>query len=207
MAENKKYSHKGFPYHGLSFKAEPVEDFNNSEIVGSCFYQEWTGGDTMKDIFPLGMTGVTFIKCNLDNVFVPAGNIIDKTCTHKRIRVQNDMEDWEVGTDDKPTEPLHPKRYDDKTLSKDPLVLPENFIRKEELLLDEFNKIKTNPDFIQWWIGTPEIIETKQVKMDDEIKTVVVIEGSGYFMIDGIKPRPCLNVAITKPTSSLEVSG
>lgn len=120
---NKKYSYKAYDYHGLSFKDRPCSEFNNSEIIGSCFYQEWVNdGDTMKDIFPAGMTGVTFAKCNLDNVVVPAGNTM-QDCTNKRIQVQKDLEDWAVDATDKPTEPVHKKRFTDLGLSMKPADL------------------------------------------------------------------------------------
>jgi hypothetical protein len=97
---NEKYSYKAFPYHNLSFKHIPAKEFDNTEIVGSCFYQEYTTVDTnvVKDIFPNGMKGVTFIKCNLDNVLIPQGNTIDGGC-NRIIKVQNDLNDWELNED------------------------------------------------------------------------------------------------------------
>ncbi len=75
-------------------------------IYGSCFSQEIPDSR----IFPDTMTGVTFIKCNLDNVFIPNGNtVID--CSQRRFKVQNDLNDWI--TDDKgvPTEPINAKVF------------------------------------------------------------------------------------------------
>lgn len=193
MVVNEKYSNKGFPCHGLSFKGVPVEEFNNLEIRRSCFYQEWIDdGDTMKDIFPDDMIGVTFVKCNLDNVFVPSGNIIIGG-TNKRIRVQNDLEDWVVDKNDKPVEPLHVKRFDRAGISVDPKDIPKDFNRVEELELSEYNKIKNDPEFLKWWKVVPvvtnqedrmiaNIVDKRLVK---ETKTFVTIEGSGKLFISG----------------------
>jgi len=123
MAINEKYSYKDFT--GQYLTDVPASEFNNSEIVGSCFYQEWLDGDTMKDIFPAGMTGVKFTGCNLDNVFVPTGNVIEGG-THKRIRVQKDMEDWIVDSGENPVEPLHKKRFEELGLSIDPKEIVES---------------------------------------------------------------------------------
>jgi len=111
---NEKYSYKDFM--GQSFlKVNPWDELNNSEIVGSCFYQE---NKPNCRVFPEGMMGVTFRACNLDNVRIPAGNTVDADCTHKWIKVQNPVngdpenmpEDWELDADLKPIRPLR-KRY------------------------------------------------------------------------------------------------
>lgn len=75
-------------------------------IYASCFSQE----EADRHIFPDGMTGVTFIKCNLMNVFIPAGNtVID--CLQERFKVQNDRNDWLIGADNKPTMPIDHKIF------------------------------------------------------------------------------------------------
>lgn len=99
------------------------------EIVGSCFYREsplGETGDPRKKIFPAGMTGVIFNRCNLDNVDVPAGNTIINSIGNRRIRVQNDMEDWLVDDAGNPTAPLDPKRFERLGMSKDPKDIPAN---------------------------------------------------------------------------------
>lgn len=76
---NKKYSFGDFL--NQNFKSRPANEFDNSEIIGSCFYQEVTYGNTLPvtgiDIFPDDMTGVIFKRCNLDNVYIPAGNTVE----------------------------------------------------------------------------------------------------------------------------------
>lgn len=190
---NEKYSYKSFPYHGLSFKDIPASEFNDTEIIGGVFYQEWCNdGDTMKDIFPDGIHGVTFRDCVLDNVYIPVGNTIIGG-THKRIRVQNDMEDWIVDEDDKPVEPLHKRRFEDVGFSIDPKDIPAIFNRIEILAQDEYNTIKETTAFKQWWIGTPTVTnqEERQIIHDgiETTKTFITIEGPGVFMLQGIPPR------------------
>jgi len=46
MATNTKYSFKDFL--NKNFKDIPVEEFNNTEIIGSCFYQECLEDDENK---------------------------------------------------------------------------------------------------------------------------------------------------------------
>ena len=62
------YSHKDFTGQCLIERT----DLNGQTITGSCFSHEVP--DT--HIFPDDMTGVTFINCNLDNCFIPDGNIV-----------------------------------------------------------------------------------------------------------------------------------
>ena len=132
---NEKYSYKAFPYHGVSFKNEPVEDFNNSIIVGSCFYQECVEGDikVVKDIFPDGMTEVTFDKCNTDNVYIDETKNTIKGGCHRKIQVQNDWEDWIL---DKvtlnPKEPMNKEERIKAGISYRPEDLPSKKFTREE---------------------------------------------------------------------------
>jgi hypothetical protein len=105
--KNEKYSHRAFPYHGVSFKDLKPEEFNDMEIVGSCFYQEWIEGDkdVVKDIFPYGTKGVTFIRCNLDNIKVPDGCTV-KDGTNRILKVQDDKDDWELDAQLRPVKCL-----------------------------------------------------------------------------------------------------
>jgi hypothetical protein len=127
---NEKYSFKGFM--GQSLKGVPVEEFNNTEIKGSCFYQEAkeTDVEVLSDIFPDGMVGVTFQRCNLDNVEIPAGNTIDGRCSNRKIKVQNDREDWVLSNLNAPIEPVDKKRFLQKGKSIDPQDIPDTPMQK-----------------------------------------------------------------------------
>lgn len=121
---NKEYSFKDFT--GISFKNKPVEDFNNTLIKGSCFYQEASKGDNevLKDIFPNGIVGVIFQRCNLDNVEISLGNIIQSDCINRKIQVQNDGDDWFLDEDLKPVEPMNKEQRLMDGQSIDPKDIP-----------------------------------------------------------------------------------
>ena len=118
MALNKKYSYKDFT--GQDFSNVPASEFNNSEIVGSCFFQRKA---INTDVFPVGMIGVTFSKCNLNNVLVSIGNTIDKGC-HENIAIQNDGVWWKVDSFLKPIEPLSTRKFIKLGISTDPKDIP-----------------------------------------------------------------------------------
>lgn len=63
MKLNEKYSYKDFSFQ--NFSGVDAKEFNNTEIIGSCFCQS---RNEISDIFPDDMVNVTFINCNLDNV-------------------------------------------------------------------------------------------------------------------------------------------
>ncbi len=104
-----------------------------TEIVGTCFYRESPLGETddpYKAIFPALMTGVVFKRCNLDNIYVPPGNTIMDAdgcpSSHRRIRVQYDMQDWIVDSAGKPVEPLSLSTHAELGLSPDPKDIPSS---------------------------------------------------------------------------------
>lgn len=75
-------------------------------VYGSCFSNETPNAH----IFPDTMIGVSFIKCNLDNVFIPAGNtVID--CSQQRFKKQNDLNDWLIDSKGIPTMPINHKIF------------------------------------------------------------------------------------------------
>ena len=163
MAINKKYSYKDFTHQ--DFTDVPASEFNNSEIVGSCFYQE--GHPEYKKIYPDGMTGVVFCgRCNLDNVEIPPTCIIEAGCSHRRIKVQNDLEDWVVDGDGKPLEPVNKKHFVKCNLSTDPKDIPIDFIRKEEITKAEYDRVHNKAEFTDWYIDVPIIVnqETRSVR-------------------------------------------
>jgi hypothetical protein len=123
MAINQKYSFKDFT--GQDFSSVDASEFNNTEIKGSCFYQE---GEPDTEIFPTGVTGVTFIRCNLDNVKIPVGNTVDKTCINRKIKAQNDLEDWFLNDSNQPTEPMRKADYLRLGISTDPADIPSTKI-------------------------------------------------------------------------------
>ena len=88
---NAKYSCRNYMGGKAAFlKNEPIKELQKGIIIGTCFYQPERPNS---DIFPAGMTGVTFKNCNLDNVLVPPGNTIIGGC-HRQIKAQNDWSDW-----------------------------------------------------------------------------------------------------------------
>jgi hypothetical protein len=135
MAINDNYSFQSFKRQ--SFVDVDAAAFNNSEIVGSSFYQEAPHRDDsgsargtghrspMVDVFPPDMTGVTFIRCTLDNVTIPAGNTIGERCTHRKLRVMNDGDDWVLDdVTNKPVEPMSVEMYEKYGVSIDPADIP-----------------------------------------------------------------------------------
>ena len=170
MAINEKYSFKDFSGRDFS-KLDPKKEFNNTEIVGSCFYQE---NKPFSEIFPALMTGVTFKRCNLDNVKVPAGNTIItedwEKCCNKQIHVQNDLRDWEVDKDLKAVKPLH---NDGENV--DPIKIPANYAKEETInKLDYDAKYSgVTPDLTAtWYLTKPEIQDTIEKTVVAEIDKV-----------------------------------
>jgi hypothetical protein len=134
--QNEKYSFKDFT--DQSFKDHKAADFNNTTIVGSCFHQNVVGEeDVLHDIFPDGMTGVHFVRCNLDNVLIPPGNTMDTEgwdmCTNKRIKIQNDGFSWILDNDNKPVEPMDKEQLLNKGMSIDPEDIPAQKLSPEEV--------------------------------------------------------------------------
>lgn len=135
---NWKFSCKDFT--DKSLKKVSVKELNNTIIIGSCFYQNNEIDDVaeLKDIFPDGMTGVTFKNCNLDNVYIPVGNtLID--CVNKLIKKQNDGFHWKIDKkSNKFEKPINELFFDEQGWSKDPKDIPE----KKESKIDGIKENK-----------------------------------------------------------------
>lgn len=84
-------------------------------IIGSCFSQE-----IPRNPFPAGMTGTTFVSCNLDNCLVPVGNTIDPSCSHRLFACQIDGYDWIVDDNLHPLTPLNLEYHIENGLNTDP---------------------------------------------------------------------------------------
>jgi len=142
---NTKYSNKDFTH--KTFTDRPASEFNNSIIFNTCFYQEKDVKESKiwLKVFPDDMTGVTFKKCNLDNVFIPLGNTVDKSCTHRIIKVQNGRNDWILYANGTAKEPLRKSEYIKLGISIDPKDIPVTIkeveiIEEKELELLEVSK-------------------------------------------------------------------
>lgn len=80
-------------------------DLNDAIFYHCCFSQEKP--DT--HIFPETMTGACFAYCNLDNVFIPAGNTAAES-SQRRFIAQTDGQDWILDDADNPIEMLNPPK-------------------------------------------------------------------------------------------------
>ena len=97
------------------------KDMNGLTIHGLCLSNETPGAK----VLPLNLKGVTFIACNLDNVFIPPGNTV-RDCSTRQFEVQNDGEDWLIHPDTKmPVEPVNKQQFTELSLSIDPKDIPK----------------------------------------------------------------------------------
>jgi hypothetical protein len=152
MAINEKYSYKDFT--GQYLTDRPASEFNNSEIIGSCFH---IGNEPFSDVFPPDMTGVTFTKCSLSNCNIPVGNTVGAGCQHRQINIQNDGEQWLLDKDEKPTEPLDKKRFQDLGLSIDPKDIPVTKLDTNITLQKEQDNHQADIDAVKAW--NPDLAE------------------------------------------------
>ena len=117
MAENKLYSHKDFT-HKILTDTKP-EDWNDTEVVNSCFYNE----KPRTEVFPEGIKGVKFVRCNLDNIVIPKECTVEGG-TNKLIQTQKDGEDWILDKDLNPVEPLNKAAFIKLGVSISPVAIP-----------------------------------------------------------------------------------
>lgn len=110
-----KYSLKSFVRIDLS----SAKDLNGQTIYASHFAREVP--DT--HVFPDDMLGVTFVRCHLENVYVPPGNILID-CWTTRYKVQNDLRDWEIDSENKPVKLINEEKWKDEGYSIDAKDIP-----------------------------------------------------------------------------------
>lgn len=121
-----KYSYKDFT--NKTFTDLPADEFTGITITGSCFYQE---GEE-REIFPPEAKNITFKKCNLDNVVLPANSKV-VSCSQMRIVKQNDKCDWFVDKDKKPIEPVGKAAFLRAGISVQPKDIPSEMLDKSVL--------------------------------------------------------------------------
>ena len=125
-------------FSGKDFTGRANQHFDGISgiIYASCFSQD----NPDSHCFPDTMVGITFIKCNLDNVFIPIGNtVID--CSQKRYKVQNDRNDWLIDENNNPVKPMNHKLFTKLGL---PIPLPKDIpmsMVEESIDLIEYAKI------------------------------------------------------------------
>jgi hypothetical protein len=116
------YSYKDFSYR--DFIDDIKVDLSGKVIAGSVFYREQPGSI----IFPETMTGVTFVKCNLDNIVIPPGNVLIE-CENKTWSAQKDGEDWIVDKGS-PVEPVTKDKFIELGISVDPADIPKEKLKE-----------------------------------------------------------------------------
>lgn len=168
MTINQKYSYKDFS--DQSFKEVNSNEFNNTEIIGSCFFQK----EPNTDIFPI-IKGVKFTKCNLDNVLIPSGNIIGEKTSTNRIKLQNDLMWWNVNINKEPTTPFLVSAHNTLGLSTNSKNIPSKCIGKEII-----SKVKWDKSY-----GRGVLPPKSKFKEIPIIKEEIVFQGIAFYIIEG----------------------
>ena len=108
-------------YTNVSLKHLDASEFSNTKIKNTCFYQELKEGETdLKDIFPDGVTGLSFMCCNLDNVLIPKDTILEAS-QNRLIVKQLDEDDWVLDKTTKAViEPANRKLFELQAKNIDP---------------------------------------------------------------------------------------
>ncbi len=103
------------------------ETLRGATITGVCWAVEAPLGEPYRpsDLLPELPDGAacTIEDSNLDNVRIPTGYLLVR-CSCRRIQVQSDLEDWEIGEDGLPLRPVRWREYEELGLSTDPADLP-----------------------------------------------------------------------------------
>lgn len=122
---NELHSFKDYTNQSLTHLSS--DEFSNTTIKGTCFYQEIPEDEATRpvDVFPAGTVGVTFENCNLDNVKLPANSNLIGRSSRKLIKKQDDGFDWEWDENTKkPIRPMEYKKFVNDGRSVDPASLP-----------------------------------------------------------------------------------
>lgn len=135
-------------------KEHPELDLNGKIIYASSFYNETPDAD----ILPTGLSGATFIKCDLNNVIVPGDNtIID--CTQERIEVMNDLRSWVTDPEGNAVKVLDEEYWQAKGVSIDPRTIPDKkIILKGDAVLADAVKVATDAKAVAIGIAV-EVVE------------------------------------------------
>lgn len=129
---NDEFSHKDFT--GWSWQDRHLP--NDIVIYNSCFSNETPDAE----VFKSDMTGVTFICCNLDNCLIPQGNIVIDG-SRRRFKVQNDLRDWEIDSQNKPVEVINKKYWGMLGFSVDKADIPPQKLNS----INEIKRIEIVP--------------------------------------------------------------
>lgn len=113
-----KYSHKDF----TNVKFVNINLESGTTIYASCFSKEVPDFE----MFPATMTGITFLECNMDNVKVPPGNLVNNFYKPAPIKfkAQNDLRDWQLNQLNQPVKLIDEDDWKAKGYSIDPAAIP-----------------------------------------------------------------------------------
>lgn len=194
---SEKYSDKDMTGQDLSNN----KDMNGIVIHNSCLSNE----EPNAPMLPSDLKNVTFLACNLDNVFIPPGNtVID--CSMRKFKVQNDLRDWEIDDSNKPTKILNEKSWIQQGFSVDPADIPAQFIRRERLIKADFEKFTKDQDYLSWFLGIePKITSEETVKESKDISLVdyeAMVSNKNFYPFDSIP-----DIDIKEAVNFIRVSG
>ena len=115
-----------------------ASDFNGNVIYASCFSQEIPDSK----VFPDDLENATFVKCNLDNVFIDSNwkNTKLIQCTQRRFKIQKDARHWEVDQDLYPIKVMNEEGWKQRGLSVDPIDIPKQVYNTQIITKDEYDK-------------------------------------------------------------------
>ena len=164
---------------GQTFTDWPAKLFDGKAIINCCFSHETP--DT--EVFPKGVKGMAFERCNLDNVAVPVGSKVTGCCT-RRFKcfplTPGDVSDegagpvdWIVNEKGEPVEPMDKRRFEEEGRSLSPKDIPDEYEIERTISEAEFNAIakgeweaettkgdKPLSGWAAWFKEKPTIIQT-----------------------------------------------